>query len=106
MANDVARGKREQARRTPNASRSSSLLACLVAIAFGVRPACRRFFVNLQGNYFAAKAASIAAVTSGESGVVRGSKRLMILPSGPTRNFPKFHLMSPGKGEASPARAT
>src|SRR6266404_8404962 len=56
--------------------------------------------------YFDASAASMAAVTSGESGVVLGSNRLMILPSRPMRNLPKFHLMSPGKGESFPASAT
>src|SRR6266852_1482418 len=42
-----------------------------------------------------ASALSIDAVTSGESGVTAGSKRARISPSGPTRNFVKFHLISP-----------
>src|SRR5260370_7182495 len=42
-----------------------------------------------------ASALSIDAVTSGESGVTAGSKRARICPSGPTRNFLKFHLISP-----------
>ena len=40
-------------------------------------------------------AASIAATTSLEDGVVLGSKRAASLPSRPTRNFVKFHLISP-----------
>jgi hypothetical protein len=41
--------------------------------------------------YFAASAFSIAAVTSGESGVTFGSNRATIWPSRPTKNFVKFH---------------
>lgn len=41
------------------------------------------------------KAVSIAAITSGESGFTAGSKRARILPSRETRNFVKFHLISP-----------
>lgn len=41
--------------------------------------------------YFAATAFSIAAITSGESGVVAGSKRATTLPSRSTRNLVKFH---------------
>ena len=41
--------------------------------------------------YFAASAFSIAAVTSGESGVTFGSNRATICPSRPTKNFVKFH---------------
>src|SRR6266446_5735355 len=55
---------------------------------------------------FCAKAASMAATTSGASGTVLGSNRLRIFPSRPIRNLPKFHLMSPGNGESLPARAT
>jgi hypothetical protein len=46
--------------------------------------------------YFAANAASSAAVTSGDSGAAFESKRLMIFPSRPIRNLLKFHLISPG----------
>lgn len=56
-------------------------------------------------NYFWDSAFSTACITSGESGVVRGSNRCRILPSRPMRNLPKFHLMSPGKGDFSPAKA-
>lgn len=38
---------------------------------------------------------AMAEVTSGESGVVAGSKRSVTLPDLSTRNFVKFHLMSP-----------
>src|SRR5258708_1319597 len=38
---------------------------------------------------------SMAEVTSGESGVTLGSKRAITLPSRPTRNLVKFHLISP-----------
>src|SRR5579883_1967116 len=44
----------------------------------------------------AAKAASMAWVTSGESGTTLDSKRLRIFPSRPIKNLLKFHLMSPG----------
>ncbi len=37
----------------------------------------------------------MALVTSGESGVVAGSKRAITWPLRLTRNFVKFHLMSP-----------
>src|SRR5437879_5255755 len=53
-----------------------------------------------------ARAASIAAITSGESGLVECRKRRMIFPSRPIRNLLKFHLMSPGNGDSGPARAT
>ncbi len=46
--------------------------------------------------YFAPSAASIASIISGESGFTLDSKRLMILPSRPTRNLLKFQRMSPG----------
>ena len=52
--------------------------------------------------YFAASASLIAATTAGASGLSPGSKRLRILPSRPTRNLPKFHFTSPGKGEVGP----
>src|ERR1041385_8858870 len=61
---------------------------------------------TLANHYFAASAASIASVTSGESGVALESKRLRILPSLPITNLLKFHLMLPGKGDCSPARLT
>jgi len=41
-----------------------------------------------------ASASSIASTSLGSSGVTSGLKRV-IEPSGPTRNFSKFHLMSP-----------
>ena len=53
--------------------------------------------------YLAARAASMDPITSGASGAVRGSKRLIMVPSRPMRNLPKFHLMSPGNGESLPA---
>ena len=53
--------------------------------------------------YLAARAASMDPITSGASGAVRGSKRLIMAPSRPIRNLPKFHLMSPGNGESFPA---
>src|SRR6267154_2412093 len=37
----------------------------------------------------------MTVVTSAESGVTAGSKRARIWPSGPTRNFVKFHWISP-----------
>src|ERR1035438_9036930 len=55
--------------------------------------------------YFAASAASMAAVASGESGVILEVKRLMIFPSLPMRNLLKFQVMLPGNGEAAPASA-
>ncbi len=45
--------------------------------------------------------ASIADRTSGSSGSVRGSNRLMTSPSGAIKNFSKFHLMSPASPVAS-----
>src|ERR1019366_5564645 len=46
---------------------------------------------------------SIAALTSGESGVTAGSKRATTLPSRSTRNLVKFHLISPATaGLAAP----
>ncbi len=44
-------------------------------------------------HYF--RAFSMAAVTSGESGLTGDSKRAMTLPLRSTRNFVKFHLISP-----------
>ena len=38
---------------------------------------------------------SIAAITSGASGRVCGANRARIVPSGPIRNFSKFHRISP-----------
>jgi len=59
--------------------------------------------IKKRRTYFAARAVSMAATTSGASGDGAGSKRLRILPSRLIRNLPKFHLMSPGNGECSPA---
>jgi hypothetical protein len=44
---------------------------------------------------------STALTTSSDSGVVWGRKRATILPSGETRNFSKFHWMSPALPWAS-----
>ncbi len=52
---------------------------------------------GLHGHgYFAAIAASIAAVIFSDSGFSGVPKRLMILPSLLIRNFPKFHFIAPG----------
>ena len=45
----------------------------------------------------------MAASTSGESGSVRGRNRAATVPSGRTRNFSKFHWMSPASPPASGA---
>ena len=44
---------------------------------------------------------SIAASTSGSSGTVRGRNRASTVPSGPSRNFSKFHWTSPAAPSAS-----
>ena len=44
---------------------------------------------------------SMAASTSGSSGAVRGRNRAATVPSGRTRNFSKFHWMSPASPAAS-----
>ena len=49
----------------------------------------------------AGSTASMAATTSPDSGSVRGRKRLATVPSGATRNFSKFHWMSPASPFAS-----
>ena len=59
--------------------------------------------IAFMANYFAANAASIAFVTSSESGFVIEPKRARIFPSRPMRNFVKFHLMLPANGEFVPA---
>ena len=60
-----------------------------------VRSGHPRFeFLWRTETYFAARAASIAWVSSGESGSYFGIKALMILPSELIRNLLKFHLMS------------
>ena len=43
----------------------------------------------------------MAETTSGASGSVRGRNRAMGLPSALTRNFSKFHWMSPASPSAS-----
>ena len=43
----------------------------------------------------------MAASTCGMSGVVRGRNRAATVPSGRTRNFSKFHWMSPASPFAS-----
>ena len=54
---------------------------------------------------YCASSFSIADVTSGESGLVAGSKRFTTWPLRSTRNFVKFHLMSPARaGFASVVR--
>src|SRR5271154_6015994 len=45
--------------------------------------------------YVYCRAFSMAEVTSGESGFTLGSKRPITVPSRPTRNFVKFHWISP-----------
>src|SRR5262245_46117613 len=56
--------------------------------------AARHFFGAGAGG---GSAFSIAAVTSFAEGAVFGSKRAASLPSVPTRNLVKFHLISPAK---------
>src|SRR5688500_3154537 len=46
----------------------------------------------------------MASATSFESGFTPESQRFKTLPSGPIRNLPKFHLMSPGKAASFPVR--
>ncbi len=46
---------------------------------------------------------SIAWMTAGSSGAVRGEKRARTRPSLPSRNFSKFQVMSPGNSAPSPA---
>ena len=46
----------------------------------------------------------MAALTSGASGVVFGRNRATTVPAGSTRNFSKFHWMSPALPEASESR--
>ena len=43
----------------------------------------------------------MAATTPGSSGSVRGRNRAMGWPSGLSRNFSKFHWMSPASPSAS-----
>ena len=45
----------------------------------------------------------MASITSGASGSVRGRNLASTLPSGLTRNFSKFHWMSPASPSASGA---
>ena len=45
----------------------------------------------------------MAERTAGSSGVVRGRNRAATVPSGRTRNFSKFHWMSPTSPSASGA---
>ena len=56
--------------------------------------------------HFAASAASMAFVTSGEPGFTEELKRLMILPSRPMRNLVKFQPILPGNGEFVPVSAS
>ena len=53
------------------------------------------------GGAQAGRLASIASTTSGASGSVAGRNRATTLPSGLTRNFSKFHWMSPASPSAS-----
>jgi hypothetical protein len=57
----------------------------------------RNFFAAAIAPFqnYRASAASMAAVTWGESGVTAGSKRATGLPLRSKRNLVKFHLMSP-----------
>src|SRR4051812_37180648 len=48
-----------------------------------------------------ARAFSIESTSSGASGTTIGEKRASTLPSRPTRNFSKFHWMSPSRPSAS-----
>ena len=57
------------------------------------------------GNYCAARALSIAPVSSADSGSTLESKRERILPSLLIRNLPKFHFTGPGTGELAPVNA-
>ena len=43
----------------------------------------------------------MAATSSGSSGVTCGRNRASTVPSGPTRNFSKFHSTSPASPPAS-----
>ena len=43
----------------------------------------------------------MASITSGASGSTMGRKRWTISPVGETRNFSKFHWMSPASPSAS-----
>lgn len=70
-------------------------------------PGCGLYVILTQMRiYFAARAASMACVTSGESGFTLESKRATMFPSRPITNFVKFQRMSPGKGESLPASTT
>ncbi len=55
------------------------------------------------GSGQAPSAFSIAWTSAGSSGAVRGLKRASTRPSGPSRNFSKFQVMSPGNSAPSPA---
>jgi len=44
---------------------------------------------------------SIAPITSSESGFTFESQRAKTFPSGPIKNFPKFHYTSPGNPDFS-----
>jgi hypothetical protein len=68
-------------------------------------PFAERWMGDRQDCHFAANAASMASVTSFESGFVAESQRLRIFPSLLTRNLPKFHFTSPGNGESLPESA-
>src|ERR1035441_2308934 len=59
-----------------------------------------------NAGYLLPSAFSTACVNSAESGFTFESNRFRIFPSRPIRNLLKFHLMSPGNGEPSPANNT
>ena len=53
------------------------------------------------GHAQSGRSASMAATSSGASGSTPGRKRWMLVPPGATRNFSKFHWMSPASPSAS-----
>src|SRR5207302_10022831 len=57
--------------------------------------------VHVRGPVQAGSTASMAETSSGDSGSTRGRKRPTTSPSGDTRNFSKFHWMSPALPPAS-----
>lgn len=80
------------------------LTARIAAINESLRPSCwntkarertRRASPGCVRGTDRYNADSMAETTSGESGVIRGLNRASTVPSLPTRNFSKFHRMSP-----------
>ena len=58
-----------------------------------------------QKRHYFANAPLMAATSSGSSGVISGEKRWITWPSLPSRNFSKFHKMSPTLAGARPLLA-